>query len=481
MKKLKLHTVFFISSILFYCCTPSSNDSPASSEEETKAELDSATLQAMDNYDKFCSSCHGTQIMAFAGHRWKHGKERDSIFKSIKFGYPETEMISWKSVFSDDQINNLTDYILTGIEKVERYGFQEEKLESDTFKTELLTIALDTIVSGMVQPWGMVFLPSGDMLVTEQSGEIYRIDKDLNMNLVSGVPEVKYRGQGGLLDLELHPDYANNGWLYVSYSDFRIEGKDTLAGTALNRYKLKDDALVNEEKLFVGHPFGNSGSHFAGRIEFDKDGYLFLSVGDRRKENEGPQFLTNHCGKIHRMMDDGSIPQDNPYVGQDSIIATIYSYGHRNPQGLALNPTSGQIWAHEHGPRGGDEVNIIRPTINYGWPVISYGIEYDGTTFTNEVEKEGMEQPVLYWVPSIAPSGATFVTTDKYPGWEGDFLAGSLRFRYLNRCIVEGDKIVREEPLLKGIGRVRNVRVAPDGYIYIAVEEPGYIFRLMPI
>lgn len=481
MKNLKLLPVFIIASILIYCCNPTSNDSSAAMEDEGIAKPDSATLEAAVNYQTYCAGCHGAQILAFAGHRWKNGKEADNIFKSIKFGYPGTEMIAWESALSDDQINNLTKYIRTGIEEVERYGFEEEGLESDTFKTELLSLELDTIVSGMVQPWGMVFLPSGDMLVTEQSGEMYRIDKGLNMIPVSGVPKVRYNGQGGLLDIELHPDFENNEWLYVSYSDMKVEGGDTLAGTALSRFKFANDQLTQEEKLFEGHPYGTSGSHFAGRIEFDKEGYLFFSVGDRRKENENPQSLASHCGKIHRMMDDGSIPPDNPYVGQDSVIATIYSYGHRNPQGLALHPTSGQIWAHEHGPRGGDEVNIIRPAINYGWPVISYGIEYDGTTFTNEVEKEGMEQPILYWVPSIAPSGATFVTTDKYPGWEGDFLAGSLRFKYLNRCIVEGDKIIREEPLLKGVGRLRNVRIGPDGYIYIAVEEPGYIFRLMPI
>tara|TARA_R110001599_G_scaffold69232_2_gene194884 strand:- start:27 stop:1472 length:1446 start_codon:yes stop_codon:yes gene_type:complete len=481
MNKFNLFTILCITVIGLYSCDQTPKKSSTVNLEEKEAEPDSLSLEAMANYAELCSSCHGSNILSFAGHRWKHGKESDSIFKSIKYGYKETEMIAWKNVLSDDQINNLTKYILKGIEDVKRYGFQEERLESDTLQTELLTIKLDTIVSGMVEPWGMVFLPSGDMLVTEQSGEIYRIDKELNKISVSGVPKSKYSSQGGLMDLELHPDFENNNWLYVSYSDYRVEGKDTLAGTALSRFKFSLDQLSNEEKLFEGHPYGTSGSHFAGRIEFDKEGYLFLSVGDRRKENEYPQSLSNYCGKIHRMMDDGKIPSDNPFVTQDSVMPTIYSYGHRNPQGLALNPTSNQIWAHEHGPRGGDEVNIIEPGLNYGWPVISYGIEYDGTTFTDLTEKEGMEQPILYWAPSIAPSGATFVTTDKYPGWEGDFLVGSLRFRYLNRCIVEGNKIVGEEAMFKGIGRVRNVRVGPDGYIYVAVEGPGYIFRLMPI
>ncbi len=480
MKNLKLVFIFCISSLVFYSCNQSTKKASDTTEAGEEAP-DSLTLEAMTTYSNVCSSCHGSNILSFAGHRWKHGTERDSIFKSIKYGFEGTEMIAWESVLSDDQINNLTSYILKEIENVKKYGVKEEKLASDIVKTELLTIKLDTIVSGMVQPWGMVFLPSGDMLVTEQSGILYRVDKAGNKIPVTGLPKSKYRGQGGLLDIELHPDFKNNNWLYVSYSDYVIEGKDTLAGTALSRLKFANDKLTNEEKLFEGFPYSTAGSHFAGRIEFDKDGYLFLSVGDRRKENENPQFLTNYNGKVHRMMDDGKIPSDNPFVGQDSVMQTIYSYGHRNPQGMALNPATNQIWTHEHGPRGGDEVNIIEPGLNYGWPIISYGIEYDGTTFTNLTEKEGMEQPLLYWVPSIAPSGATFVSTDKYPGWEGDFLAGSLRFRYLNRCIVDGNKIIGEEPLFKGIGRVRNVRVGPDGYIYVAVEEPGIIFRLMPI
>lgn len=480
MKSLKLVILFCIVGIVFHSC----NQSPKKTQntiEEGDSKPDSLTLEAMATYSNMCASCHGSNILSFAGHRWKHGNDRNSIFKSIKHGYEGTDMIAWESALSDDQITNLANYILEGIESVKQYGFQEEKLESDTLQTKLLSIELDTIVSGMVQPWGMVFLPSGDMLVTEQSGELFRIDKESNKIPVSGIPKLKYRGQGGLMDLELHPDFENNNWLYLSYSDYRVEGKDTLAGTALSRFKFSKDQLTNEEKLFEGHPYGTAGSHFGGRIEFDKEGYLFLSVGDRRKENEHPQFLSNYNGKMHRMMDDGKVPSDNPFVGQDSVVPTIYSYGHRNPQGVALNPKTNQIWTHEHGPRGGDEVNIITPGLNYGWPVISYGINYDGTTFTNLEEKEGMEQPILYWVPSIAPSGATFVTTDKYPGWEGDFLAGSLRFKYLNRCIVEEGKIVGEEPMFKGIGRVRNVRVGPDGYIYLAVEEPGYIFRLMPI
>ncbi len=216
-------------------------------------------------------------------------------------------------------------------------------------------------------------------------------------------------------------------------------------------------------------------------MAFDPEGYLYFSVGDRGNRDENPQNLDNHCGKIHRIHDDGSIPDDNPFVSEEGAMPSIYSYGHRNPQGMAVHPTTGAIWTHEHGPRGGDEVNIIRKGDNYGWPVISYGINYDGTSFTQITEKEGMEQPLHYWVPSIAPCGAAFVASDRYPGWEGDFLVGSLRFEYLNRCQINGDEIASEEILMENIGRLRSVATGPDGYVYVGVEDPGAIYRLMPM
>ncbi len=214
---------------------------------------------------------------------------------------------------------------------------------------------------------------------------------------------------------------------------------------------------------------------------FDREGFLYLSVGDRGRRDDNPQSLGNHCGKIHRILDDGTIPSDNPFTKNPNAEPSIYSYGHRNPQGLTTHPYTGQIWEHEHGPRGGDEVNIIEPGLNYGWPVISYGINYNGTKFTELTKKEGMEQPDLYWVPSIAPCGMSFVTgKDRYGAWDGNLLVGSLKFRYVNRCIVEDNKIIGEEELLKDIGRVRAIEMGPDGYIYIAIEAPGMVVRLVP-
>lgn len=481
MSIIKNIAVFVFLAFVCFQCTQTSEKSISDNNDVQVEELDSATLEAMDNFEKFCSSCHGEQMMAFADRKWKHGKERDSIYASIKYGYADAGMPSWEASFSDQEINNLVDYILKGIENVERYGFQEATLESDTFETELVKFSLDTIASGLSNPWGMTFLPSGDLLVTEKSGELYKIDQNGDKEMIMGTPKVMFKGQGGLLDVALHPDFENNKLLYLSYSDYKVEGGDTLSGTAVNRYNFEGNKLTSGQKIFEGHPYSTKRQHYGSRLQFDQEGYLYFSVGDRGNRDENPQSLESYCGKIHRINDDGSIPADNPFVGQEGKVASVYSYGHRNPQGVTMNPSTGKIWEHEHGPRGGDEVNIINKGLNYGWPKISYGINYDGTSFTDKLEADGMQQPVLYWVPSIAPSGMTFVNSDIYPDWKGDLLVGSLRFKYLNRCKIVGDKIVGEEIMMKNIGRVRNVKVGPKGYIYVAVERPGFIYRLMPI
>ncbi len=334
--------------------------------------------------------------------------------------------------------------------------------------------ALDTkvVVEGIDIPWGIDWLPNGDMLITEREGEFFRWNGKLTK--IKGVPDVKAKGQGGLLDVKVHPNYAANGWIYLSYS----KPVGDLATTAVIRGKIVNDEFVEGAEIFRAEPASDKKHHFGSRIIFDNEGYLYVSVGDRGNRDENPQKLNNHCGKIHRMNDDGSVPSDNPFAGNPIAMQTIYSYGHRNPQGLALNPFNGEIWEHEHGPKGGDEINIIRPKKNYGWPIISYGINYNGTSFTEITAKEGMEQPELYWVPSIAPSGMDFVNSDRYGALKGDLLVGSLKFSYLNRCDIEDGKIVKEEKYLEGIGRIRCVKQGPDGFIYIGVEGKG-ILRLV--
>jgi len=336
---------------------------------------------------------------------------------------------------------------------------------------------IETVVTGIAVPWGMIWLPDGSMLITNRSGELYRSENGSLGDPLNGLPEVNAFGQGGLMDLELHPDYEKNGWIYISYAS--PEGGGSGANTAIMRARLEGNALVDKEVLYKAEPNSRRGQHFGGRIEFDKEGYLYFSIGDRGNRDVNPQDITRDNGKIYRLHDDGRIPEDNPFIDEESAVKAIYSYGHRNPQGMDMHPETGQIWTHEHGPRGGDEVNIIEKGKNYGWPVISFGINYSGTEFAEDTAKAGMEQPEWYWDPSIAPSGMTFVTGDKYPEWKGDLLVGSLKFRYIVRCEVNNNTITGEKVLFEDIGRVRNIRQGPDGYIYVATEGNG-IVRLVP-
>jgi len=340
-----------------------------------------------------------------------------------------------------------------------------------------ISFSAQLLIDEMQIPWGMVFLPDGSMLVTERAGTLIHFS-DGKKTLVSNVPETYQRGQGGLLDIELHPNYENNGWIYISYAS--SDGDEKGGHTALIRAKIKDNALIENELLYKASPNTTKGQHFGSRIEFDNDGYLYLSIGERGERDVNPQDITRDGGKIYRFFDDGRIPDDNPFVGTDGAKTAVYSYGHRNPQGLVKHPDTGEIWDHEHGPRGGDEINIVKAGANYGWPVVTYGINYSGTPITDITEKEGMEQPIHYWVPSIAPSGMTFITTDTYGSdWKGSLLVGSLSFQYLERLEMDGTKVVNREKLMVDIGRVRDVKEGPDGLIYVAVEGKG-IYKLVP-
>ena len=326
----------------------------------------------------------------------------------------------------------------------------------------------------------MNFLPGGDLLFTEKSGKLYRVNKNKTRQEITGVPEVLYAQQAGLMDIELHPRFSTNNVLYISYSAVKKDNGKRLSTTAIMRAVLKDNALTEQKIIFEALPYLTPTIHYGCRLEFDRSGYLYFSVGDRSNYKEHPQSLSNPFGKIHRINDDGSIPADNPFVNTPGAIGSIYTYGNRNPQGLAMQPETGIMWQDEHGPRGGDEVNIIKKGKNYGWPVISYGIDYNGVPITNKTQMEGMEQPEIYWIPSIGPGGMTFVKGDIYPAWKGDLMASSMRFGYINRCIISGTKITGQEMLIKNMGRIRDIQQSPDGYLYISVEK-GYIFRLVPV
>ncbi|MBD0723680.1 hypothetical protein B6A10_00645 [Flavobacterium sp. L1I52] len=337
---------------------------------------------------------------------------------------------------------------------------------------------LETVAGGINNPWGMVFLPDASMLVTEKSGILYHVSNGVKTE-VQNVPAVYTRGQAGLMDIQLHPDYAKNGWIYISYASLEGEGEAGGANTEIIRAKLENDSLTNIEKIYKATPNSKRSIHFGSRITFDDKGYLFFSIGSRGFEDENPQDLSRDGGKIYRLNDDGTVPKDNPFVGQANAKEAAFTYGHRNPQGLIKNPFTGDIWEHEHGPQGGDEINIIKKGANYGWPIITYGINYDNNIITNETQRPGMEQPLYYWAPSIAPSGMAFVSSDKYPDWKGDLLVGSLKFQYLELVKLDGNKVIGRQKLASGMGRLRNVVQGPDGYIYIGVEGKG-ILKIIP-
>ena len=342
--------------------------------------------------------------------------------------------------------------------------------------TELDDFTYKVVVDGLSNPWGFTFLPDGSMLITEKRGELIHV-KNGKKTKIEGLPQTQEYGQGGLMDIELHPNFENNQYIYFTYA--ASNGRGQGFNTALMRATLKNNRLDNQEILYKASPNSRRGQHFGSRIAFDRAGYVYFSVGDRGNRDENPQDITRDCGKIYRLKDDGSIPDDNPFVNNPNAKKAIYSYGHRNPQGMEINPFTGDIWTHEHGPRGGDEINIIRKGKNYGWPKITYGKNYSGTSITKNRSLPGMEQPFYYWVPSIAASGMAFVTGNKYPDWKGDLLVGSLKKTYLERLHIRNNKVVAREKIADGIGRVRDVIVGPHGFIYLAVEFEG-IYRIKP-
>lgn len=330
----------------------------------------------------------------------------------------------------------------------------------------------ELIVPDLTIPWGFTFLPDNTILITEKEGKLIHY-KNSAKTEISGLPEIYVRGQGGLLDIALHPDFKNNGWIYFTYAS--PKGTTKGGNTALMRAKIKNNTLVNKELLYKAEPNTTKGQHFGSRIVFDSNGYLYFSIGERGDRDTNPQDITRDGGKIYRLHDDGSIPEDNPFINISNAKKAIYSYGHRNPQGMTIHPKTGAIWSHEHGPRGGDEINIIRAGKNYGWPVISYGINYSGTKFTDITKKEGMEQPLHYWDPSIAPSGMAFISSENYKKWKGNLLVGSLKYQYVSRCIIQNNTIIKEEKILENLGRVRSIVQAPDGYIYVGIENLGIV------
>jgi glucose/arabinose dehydrogenase len=337
------------------------------------------------------------------------------------------------------------------------------------------------LLSGLENPWSMAFLPDGRMLVTERAGRLRLVGQDFRLEPkpIEGLPQVSVQGQGGLFDVALHPQYPQNGWIYWAFNAPGPGGW----GTALARGKLKGLRMTEVQLLFSMQPKTRSGQHFGGRIVFDKAGMLYLTLGDRG-DKERAQKWDDHAGSVIRLHDDGRVPTDNPFAHRAGAFPEKWTLGNRNMQGAALHPKTGELWTHEHGPQGGDEVNVMRAGQNYGWPVITYGVNYGlGTRIGEGQSKAGMVQPLHIWSPSIAPSGMAFVNGTQFPQWNGDLLVGALRGQMLVRLALDGEKVLREERLLQGrVGRIRDVRMGPDGFVYLLTDDSqGALLRLEPV
>ena len=359
------------------------------------------------------------------------------------------------------------------------FAIKAEDSDWDTriVKTEKVSFQVETYADGFEIPWGMAFLPDNRMMVTDRIGDLWIVEKDGKDKVkVSGeIPNVRSKGQGGMLDVAVHPDFNTNSYIYLSFSDY----SENKSHTSLIRAKLVNNSLVNSQIIFRPEEkyFTKRSLHFGSRIVFDDKGFIFFCIGDRG-DRDLAQNLDMPNGKMYRIRDDGTIPIDNPFYYTKGAIKSIWSYGHRNPQGLAIHPSTRQLWEAEHGPRGGDEVNIILRGHNYGWPVITYGKNYSGTIISKLTHHEGMDQPVFHWTPSIAVCGIAFYEGSQFPEWKNNLLATSLKYERLHRVELDGMNMVKDEIIFEAESRVRDVEVGPDGIIYVALEDPGRIVKL---
>jgi glucose/arabinose dehydrogenase len=466
-------------------------------------------------YAQFCASCHGPTLQGGAAGSlvdgvWKFGGDDASITASIHDGRPGTAMVSFKDLINDEQIRQLVFYIKTqeGLQK----GKPETKVDPEgaIIKSEKQTVKLEVVAKDLETPWGLAFLPDGRLLITERPGRLRILDKGKLSAPITGTPKVWSVQDGGMFDVEVHPDYAKNGWIYLSYSEtlpgYTPPAPDPNAPapapgagggrggppsppsmTVVIRGRIKDGAWVDQQEIFKAPPelyyVGNA--HYGSRFLFDRQGHLFWTLGERNHPDDA-QDLSKPTGKVHRINDDGSIPKDNPFVGKPGVDQSIWTYGHRNPQGLAFDPRTNELWETEHGPTGGDELNLLIPGHNYGWAVVSNGMQ-PGIT---KSAQEGMDPPKATWTPTIAPSGIAFYHGKEYPGWVNSLFISCLGGQQLRRVEIEKDVVTHQEVIFNEYGRVRDIIIGPDGYFYVALSLPGQrlsdttagvVIRMVPV
>lgn len=452
---------------------------------------DLETMRVEKIYQSLCASCHGADFEGglggnLADGEWVHGGSDAAILRNIKEGIPSKDMVGFGTALTEEQLRAMVVYLR---EQENKADFQKREIPTPdpntVVQSQRQSYRIEILTEGLTLPWGLAFLPDGRKLVTERDGQLRLIDREnqLDPRPIKGIPAVIFDGpEGGLMDIASHPDFQSNGWIYLAFADgWRQEGEeDAWAMTAVVRGRIQNHQWVDQEWIYRADQrfYRQSGAHFGSRLAFDGD-YLYLSIGERGSLGDA-QDLSLPNGKVHRLHDDGRVPQDNPFRTQPDALPGIWSYGHRNQQGLYVDPSSHRVYATEHGARGGDEFNLIQAGKNYGWPVITHGMNYNGKPITSITEKEGMEQPILHWTPSIATCGLTRYQGEAFPDWNGDFFVGGLRSEELRRIRLEGTQETEQELIFKGLGRVRDVRAGPDGFLYVLTNKPGRLLRLVP-
>lgn len=442
-------------------------------------------------YAELCAHCHGENLEGGKGggltdRAWKHGSDDASVARSIHGRVPEAGMPGFARAINDAETTALVAFIReSAVRKTEKVPTTDLPLPEGVQRSEEESYRIETVAEGLDVPWSLSFLPDGRMLVTERAGRLRMIENGkLRPEVIGALPAIVVKDEAGLMSVVADPDYAHNGWIYLSFCE---PGADGTAMTKIIRARLRDWGLVDQETVFAIPRENYQPGHvlFGGRLVF-AGGYLFFSVGVRgleEKVTNSAQDLTVANGKIHRVFPDGKIPPDNPFAGHAGAVGSIWALGVRNPQGLARDPRDGALWETEHGPRGGDEFNLIEGGKNYGWPLVTHGMNYDGTLIADKTEAPGLVSPITHWTPSIAVSEIEFYFGDKFPRWRHHLLVGSLATQKFLRLVIAGGRITHTEEIFKNHGRVRDIKTGPDGFIYVALEligRPGKIVRLVP-
>nr|WP_321484616.1 PQQ-dependent sugar dehydrogenase [uncultured Draconibacterium sp.] len=437
-------------------------------------------------YGQNCASCHGANLgggnaASLVDGIWQFGAEDGYVFRNIKFGIAHLGMPSYEAALNDGEIRAIMSYIRESENKV---GAQKPPIAKE-IETLDYKIDVEIFAEGLEVPWAIDFIDENVALITERPGRLRVVENGkLLDDPVKNTPEVLNEGQGGLLDVAVDPDYNENGWIYLAYSHELTSGFDgnrSPAMTRIVRGKIENNSWTDEEVLFeAAHDsYRTTRHHYGCRIVFDPQGHLYFAIGDRGAGYQAQDFTLPN-GKVHRINKDGSIPEDNPFVDEDGAVKSLFSLGNRNIQGMAIHPGTGELWVTEHGPMGGDELNLIESGKNYGWETITYGRNYNGTIITEETHRPGMEQPNLYWRPSIAVCGLDFYRGDLFGKWKNKLLVGALKYEEVRLLQIEGDNVVHQEVIVKNQGRVRDVSSGPEGAIYVVLNKPGTVIKLMP-